>query len=152
MKNLATVIAIFLTLTVTGQIKGIGEFNNENHDFPWELFAEIIDEGAMEGGVMYKSKEGYIFRIPEQDLNMINLESTIKKALNILNDNNFDKDNVFMTESTIEIDIENFNAYELYPEIMFGEDVRLSWNIEASNTLVVLQTTMYYFEISIYEY
>jgi hypothetical protein len=106
----------------------------------------------MEGGVMYKSKEGYIFRIPEQDLNMINLESTIKKALNILNDNNYDKDNVFMTESTIDIDIENFNAYELYPEIMFGEDVRLSWNIEASNTLVVLQTTMYYFEISIYEY
>lgn len=152
MKNLIALLAVVISTTVSGQIKGIGEFNNENHDFPWELFAEIIDEGAMEGGVMYKSREGYIFRIPEQDLSMINFESTIKKALNILNDNNYDKDNVFMTESTIDIDIENFNAYEVYPKVMFGEDVKLSWNIESANTLVVLQATMYYFEIFIYEY
>ena len=159
MKNLITVIAIFLALTVTGQDLvtfdtytqapvgiSVGPLKTNLHT--------SIKAGILEYGVMYKAEDGYGILYK---LDMSNFEKTdaiIELTNNVLIDNNISQNHPDLDISDMNLDLISYDMEELWLDFYLDSEVFKAWEINANGKdyVVILQMTYNYLQVTLTEF
>ena len=156
MKNLTTAIAIFLTLTVSGQeLIGFDTYEQApKGTVVYNDLKSLIEDGEIESGVMYKAEDGYGIRYDMPLSSTQNTVDILTLTHDILVANNIDTDEPEIEESDMDLDFNEYSIEDLWVDFYLGYAIRKAFPIHIGEKTyaVVLIMNLYSFELTLTEF
>lgn len=156
MKNLTTVIAIFLTLTVTSQeLIGFDTYKKAPEGTViYDDIKDLVSSGEIESGIMYKAKDGYGIRYELPLSSIENTTDILTLTHDILIANNIDPNNPDVEDGDIKVNFDNYSVEDLWVDFYLGYAVRKAFPIYIGEKtyVVVLIMALNSFELTLTEF